>query len=79
MTYRSIFVLLLLKQSIRASFDLVTELAHQYRNLRILLQVETEYENMFRFKRQMITKNVGSVSEASCNRSIRLWWRWATS
>ena len=65
MTYWSIFVLLLLKQSMKATFDLVTELSNQHKNLRIMLQVETEYKDELRFKRQTITQNVGLISEAS--------------
>ncbi len=65
MTCWSILVLLLLKQSMKATFDLVTELSNQRKNLRIMLQVETEYKDALRFKRQTITQNVGLISEAS--------------
>ena len=65
MTYWSILVLLLLKQSMKATFDRVTELSNQHENLRIMLQVETEHKDEFRFKRQTITQNVGLISEAS--------------
>ena len=58
----------MLKQAKKSTFDEVTELANQHRNLRILLQLEKEYKDDFRFTRQTITKNIGLVNEASWQR-----------